>query len=33
MTEGSVEKHIIQVAEEKKRFADSSITGERQSRG
>eukprot|EP00983_Pelagomonas_calceolata_P120647 1160727-Pelagomonas_calceolata.AAC.4 len=27
MTEGSVEKHIIQVAEEKKRFADSSITG------
>lgn len=28
MTEGSVEGHIIQVAEEKKRFADSSITGD-----
>jgi len=28
MTEGSVEKHIIQVAEKKKRFADSSITGD-----
>jgi len=27
MTEGSVEKHVIEVAEEKKRFADSSITG------
>lgn len=33
MTEGSIEQHIIQKAEEKKRFADSSITGEAYSVG
>jgi SNF2 family DNA or RNA helicase len=27
LTEGSIEEHILQVAEQKRKFADSSITG------
>jgi SNF2 family DNA or RNA helicase len=28
LAEGSIEEHILQVAEQKRKFADSSITGE-----
>ncbi len=28
LAEGSIEEHIMQVAEQKRKFADSSITGE-----